>query len=276
VPEYACQITGWVKEVARTPVLVKLTPNVSDVTFPGRAAKKGGADAISLINTINSVMGVDLDTLSPNPSVGGKSSHGGYCGPAVKPIALHMVSAIAKDPEIQLPISGIGGISTWRDAAEFMLLGATSVQVCTAVMHYGFRVVEDMIDGLSNWLDDKGFARAQDIVGRALPSVVKWEDLNLNYQHIAAIDRATCIECDLCYIACWDGAHQAIRIDQTGGKRRPVVIEEACVGCNLCKLVCPVEGCITMTPHETGARAVSWKDHTAGEKLAPRAHHDNH
>ncbi|MBI3073496.1 MAG: NAD-dependent dihydropyrimidine dehydrogenase subunit PreA [Deltaproteobacteria bacterium] len=276
VPEYACQITGWVKEVARTPVFVKLTPNVSDIVFPGRAAKKGGADAISLINTINSVMGVDLDTLAPNPSVGGKSSHGGYCGPAVKPIALHMVSAIAKDPEIQLPISGIGGISTWRDAAEFMLLGATTVQVCTAVMHHGFRIVEDMIDGLSNWLDDKGFARAQDIVGRSLPRVVKWEELNLNYQHVATIDRAKCIECDLCYIACWDGAHQAIRLDTTSGMRRPVVIDEACVGCNLCKLVCPVEGCISMSPRETGAPGVTWKDYTKGAKLAPRAHHDNH
>src|SRR5882757_9163140 len=119
VPEYACQITEWVKEVARTPVIVKLTPNVTDVVYPARAAKKGRADAVSLINTINSITGVALDTFTPRPDVGGRSAHGGYCGPAVKPIALNMISSIAKDPEVRLPISGIGGISSWRDAAEF-------------------------------------------------------------------------------------------------------------------------------------------------------------
>src|SRR6266704_4991220 len=143
VPDYACQITGWVKEVAKTPVIVKLTPNITDVCYPARAAKAGGADAVSLINTINSITGVDLDTFTPRPDVGGRSSHGGYCGPAVKPIALNMVSSVAKDPQVALPISGIGGISNWRDAAEFIVLGCTTVQVCTAVMHYGFRIVED-------------------------------------------------------------------------------------------------------------------------------------
>src|SRR5436309_9360586 len=157
VPEYACRITEWAKEAARTPVIVKLTPNVTDVCYPARAARQGGADAVSLINTINSITGVDLDTFTPRPDVGGRSAHGGYCGPAVKPIALNMLSSVAKDPEVRIPISGIGGISTWRDAAEFLLLGATTVQVCTAVMHYGFRIVEDMIDGLSNYLDEKGF-----------------------------------------------------------------------------------------------------------------------
>src|SRR3977135_155883 len=143
VPEYTCQIVQWVKEIAKTPVIVKLTPNVTDVIYPARAAKKGGADAVSLINTINSITGVDLDTFTPRPDVGGRSAHGGYCGPAVKPIALNMVSAVMKDPGATRPVSGIGGVSTWRDAAEFLLLGATTVQVCTAVMHYGFRIVED-------------------------------------------------------------------------------------------------------------------------------------
>src|SRR4051812_45323319 len=138
VPEYTCKITEWAKEAARTPVIVKLTPNITDVTWAARAAKKGGADAVSLINTINSITGIDLDTFAPRPMVAGRSSHGGYCGPAVKPIALNMVSAVAQDPDVRIPISGIGGISTWRDAAEFMLLGSTTVQVCTAVMHYGY------------------------------------------------------------------------------------------------------------------------------------------
>src|SRR6185312_5450789 len=155
VPDYACQITTWVKEVAKTPVIVKLTPNVTDVVYPARAAKKGGADAVSLINTINSITGVDLDTFTPRPDVGGRSAHGGYCGPAIKPIALHLVQQVASEPGA-LPVSGIGGVATWRDAAEFILLGCQSVQVCTAAMHHGFRIVEDMIDGLSNWTDEKG------------------------------------------------------------------------------------------------------------------------
>src|SRR6266852_9444682 len=157
VPEYACMITEWVKEVARTPVLVKLTPNISDIRTVARAGKRGGADGFSAINTINSITGIDLDTLTPRPDVGGYSAHGGYCGPAVKPIALHMVQQIAGDEGSKLPISGIGGISGWQDAAEFILLGAGTVQVCTAAMHYGFRIIEDLTDGLSNWMDAKGF-----------------------------------------------------------------------------------------------------------------------
>src|SRR5438876_2099197 len=168
VPDYACQIVEWVKEVATIPVIVKLTPNVTDITYIARAAVKGGADALSLINTINSIVSVDLDTFAPAPSVGGKSSHGGYCGPAVKPIALHLVLAVAADPSVKIPISGIGGIASWRDPAEFIALGAGSVQVCTAVMHYGFRIVEDLIDGLANWMDDR--ARPPACGARARPS----------------------------------------------------------------------------------------------------------
>src|SRR5207245_9159445 len=129
VPDYTCLITEWVKDVATIPVMVKLTPNVTDVTAIGRAAVNGGADALSLINTLNSIIGVDLDTLAPKPAVRGQGSHGGYCGPAVKPIALNMVAALAGDPSIAVPISGIGGIQSWQDAAEFFLLGAATVQV---------------------------------------------------------------------------------------------------------------------------------------------------
>src|SRR6516225_4942201 len=149
VPDYACQITAWVKEAARTPVIVKLTPNISDIRTVARAAKRGGADGISAINTINSITGIDLDTFVPRPNVDGKSSHGGYCGPAVKPIALNMVQQVQGDLEAKLPLSGIGGVSDWRDAVEFLLLGCGNVQVCTAVMHFGYRIVEDMRDGLA-------------------------------------------------------------------------------------------------------------------------------
>src|SRR5512133_3769939 len=212
VPDYTCMITEWVKEVARTPVLVKLTPNITDIRTVARAAKKGGADGLSAINTINSITGIDLDTLTPRPDVGGRSAHGGYCGPAVKPIALHLVQQLAGEPDA-LPLSGIGGVATWRDAAEFILLGCQSVQVCTAAMHYGFRIVEDMIDGLSNWMDEKGFRTIEDFRGLSLPKVTDWGHLDLNYRIVARIDHAKCIGCDLCYIACWDGAHQCIHID---------------------------------------------------------------
>ncbi|MBI3758191.1 MAG: NAD-dependent dihydropyrimidine dehydrogenase subunit PreA, partial [Deltaproteobacteria bacterium] len=211
VPDYACMIVTWVKEVARTPVMVKLTPNVTDVRVIGRAAKKGGADALSLINTINSIMGVNLDTLAPRPQVRGQGSHGGYCGPAVKPIALNMVSQIASDPDIRLPISGIGGVQAWQDAAEFLLLGAQSVQVCTAVMHYGYRIVQPLIDGLKGWMRQKGYQCIADFQGKSVERIHDWGDLDLNYKVVAEIDPAKCINCGLCYIACEDGCHQSIK-----------------------------------------------------------------
>ena len=156
------RITGWVKDVARTPVLVKLTPNVANIQTIAQAARDGGAVGLAAISTLHSIAGVDLDTFELLPSLGGGSTRGGYGGPAVKPIALHMVRELAG---VGLPVSGIGGVATWRDAAEFMLLGATTVQVCSAVMHYGFRIIEDMLDGLSHWMDEKGFRTLADFSG---------------------------------------------------------------------------------------------------------------
>jgi dihydropyrimidine dehydrogenase (NAD+) subunit PreA len=217
VPEYAEMITAWVKEKARTPVLVKLTPNISDIRAVARAAKHGGADGLSAINTINSITGIDLDTLIPRPNVDGRSSHGGYCGPAVKPIALNMVQQVMADPGSALPLSGIGGIANWQDAAEFILLGCGTVQICTAAMHYGYRIVEDMADGLQNWMRSKGFATLDDFRGLSLHRVTEWKHLNLNYKIVAHIDEQKCIGCDLCHIACWDGAHQCIHLDRVTG-----------------------------------------------------------
>jgi len=252
VPEYIQMVTEWCKAYGRLPVIVKLTPNITDIRYPARAANAGGADAVSLINTISSIVSVDLDSFSPNPSINGKGSHGGYCGPAVKPIALNMVAEIARDPQTQgLPISGIGGITTWRDAAEFIALGCGTVQVCTAAMTYGFKIVREMIDGLSEWMDEKGFATIDDFRGRAVPNVTDWQYLNLNYVTKARIDQDLCIKCGRCHIACEDTSHQAITAIKDG-VRHFEVMDDECVGCNLCVNVCPVENCISMVELTVG------------------------
>ncbi|MGB3526693.1 MAG: NAD-dependent dihydropyrimidine dehydrogenase subunit PreA [Flavobacteriales bacterium] len=261
-PKVLQMIVEWVKEVAKIPVIVKLTPNISDITRPARAAQVGGGDAISLINTIQSVIGVDLDTFVPFPNVDGKSTNGGYCGPAVKPIALNMLKNCAQHPDITIPISGIGGVENWRDAAEFILLGATSVQVCTAVMHYGFGIIRELLPGLERYMDDKGFKNIEAMCGKALPNILHWEDLNLKYKVVAEIHKEKCIGCQLCYTACEDGAHQAIALSSDPTDRKPTIIEENCVGCNLCSIVCPVEDCITMERRDDGKEHLTWGDRT--------------
>ena len=279
-PEVLKLIVSWVKEVATKPVIVKLTPNISDITDPAIAAKQGGGDAISLINTIQSIVGVDIDNFVAYPVVDGKSTNGGYCGPAVKPIALNMLKNCAQHPDVNLPISGIGGIENWKDAVEFILLGASTVQVCTAVMHYGFGIIREMIPGLENYMTEKGFNTIDEMKGKALRNITNWENLNLDYKIIAEINKDKCIGCELCYIACEDGAHQAIGLSDNG-TRVPYIIEENCVGCNLCSLVCPVENCITMIRKDDGKKYETWKDRTeAGnipvtfnDELAGGLHH---
>ena len=233
------------------PCIVKLTPNIADITHPARAAKDGGADAVSLINTITSITGVDLDIMAPTPTIDGKGTHGGYCGPAVKPIAMNMVAQIARNPETaDIPISGIGGVTTWRDAAEFMALGASNVQVCTAAMTYGFKIIQEMISGLSQWMDEKEYTSVDDFVGAAVPKVVDWQYLNLNHVTKARINQDACIKCGRCYAACEDTSHQAISMSPD---RTFDVKDGECVACNLCVNVCPVEGCITMETLSVGA-----------------------
>ena len=200
-------------------------------------------------------MAVDLDVMAPSPHIDGKGTHGGYCGPAVKPIALSMVSEIARDPETHgLPISAIGGITTWRDAAEFMALGAGTVQVCTAAMTYGFKIVEEMKLGLSDWMDEKGYTSVDQFVGKAVPNVTDWQYLNLNYVVKAKIDQESCIKCGRCHIVCEDTSHQAIMAEKDG-VRHFEVMDDECVGCNLCVSVCPVENCITMEQQTDGVDA---------------------
>ncbi|MEK5070031.1 NAD-dependent dihydropyrimidine dehydrogenase subunit PreA [Sporosarcina sp. FSL K6-1508] len=260
VPELVEKQTHWVKEVARTPVIVKLTPNITDITMTAEAAVRGGADAVSMINTINSLAGVDLDSWNTVPHVGGKGSHGGYCGPAVKPIALNMVAECARNPFVNVPISGIGGISNWQDAAEFMLMGATGVQVCTAAMHHGFSIVEDMIDGLNNYLDEKGIASVMDIVGQSVQRYSNWGDLDLNYKVVAEINNDVCINCNKCHIACEDTSHQCIDMYTESGRPMLKVREQDCVGCNLCSIVCPVDGAISMVERKSSIAPMTWND----------------
>jgi len=248
VPEYVEMVTRWCKQHTRMPVIVKLTPNIADIRQPASAALRGGADAVSLINTVNSIMSVDLDAMAPSPHTDGKATHGGLSGPAVRPIALNMVSEIARNPETRgLPISGIGGIEKWRDAAEFMALGAGTVQVCTAAMLYGFRIVEEMKSGLSDFMDRKGYSRIGDFVGMAIPNTTDWQFLNLDYAVKARINQDLCISCGRCHVACEDTSHQAITA-MKDGKRHFEVIDEECVGCNLCVTTCPIESCIEMVP----------------------------
>lgn len=250
VPDYIEMVTRWVKQYSRMPCIVKLTPNITSILPPAMAANRGGADAVSLINTIKSITNVDLDAFSPFPMIDGKGSHGGYCGPAVKPIALNMVAEIARHEETRgLPISGIGGVTTWRDAAEFMALGAGNVQVCTAAMTYGFKIVQEMISGLSQYLDEKEMALS-DLVGRAVPNFVEWQHLNLNYVTKAEINQDLCISCGRCYAACEDTSHQAIAMS---ADRVFTVKDDECVACNLCVDVCPVDTCITMRELPDGA-----------------------
>ncbi|SLN57456.1 NAD-dependent dihydropyrimidine dehydrogenase subunit PreA [Oceanibacterium hippocampi] len=261
VPEYVEMVARWCKKHSRMPVLVKLTPNVSSILGPARAAVAGTADGVSLINTINSIASVDLDVMAPTPTVDGKGAHGGYCGPAVKPIALAMVAEIDRDPECRnIPISGIGGVSNWRDAAEFIALGSTTVQVCTAAMHYGFKIVDDMITGLNDWMDVKGYRTIEDFRGLATRNYVNWQDLNMNYEIVARIDQDLCIKCGLCHVACEDTSHQSIAAMRVDGARRYEVVESECVGCNLCMHVCPVDGCITMHRVDENKPYVTWKD----------------
>lgn len=266
-PEVLKTIVEWVMDASKIPVITKLTPNISDITEPGLAAVRGGTDALSLINTIKSIIGIDLNTYAPYPVVDGKGTNGGYCGPAVKPIALQMLKELAKHPEIsKVPICGIGGIETWRDVVEYILLGATSVQVCTAVMHYGFGIVREMEQGLRQFMDERSYQTIYDFAGKALPNVLEWKELNLHHKVVASINSDKCVGCQLCHIACDDGAHQAIALPDDGS-RVPRIIEENCVGCNLCSLVCPVENCITMERRDDGTKHLTWAERTAAGNI---------
>ncbi len=268
----------WVAEAVDIPVLIKLTPNVTDMRPIAQKVKEAGAAGVTAINTVKGLLGFDLDTFSPMPSVWGKSTEGGFSGPAIKPIALRFVADVARD--VGIPVAGVGGVVTWRDAAEFMLAGAGIVQVCTAVMRYGYDIVEELAEGMQMFLDDKGLSSPMDLIGKGLPNLVSHEALSREYKVVASVDKDLCIGCGACVIACRDGGHQAIEFrgnagastddavtaaatpGPTGGgtaaegtesvpdSRIPVIDDEKCIGCGFCRTICPVEGCLTMKERE--------------------------
>ena len=231
--------TRAVRKGTKLPVLAKMTPNITKMEEPAKAALRGGADGIAAINTIKSIMNVNFETYATAPSVAGRSSVSGYSGKAVKPIALRFIHDLKKDPELKdVPVSGMGGIETWKDAAEFIALGCGTVQVTTAVMQYGYRIIEDMIEGLNDYMISHGIAHVSDLMGRALETIVAADDLNRSTIQFPAFNRKECVGCGRCYLACMDGGHQAIRQDEETGK--PILIGKKCVGCQLCVLTCPL------------------------------------
>lgn len=240
-PKATGLVVKWVKEVVDVPVIAKMTPNVTDIAEIVEAAERNGADLLSGINTVQGFIGVDLETMEPKPSINGLSAFGGYSGPAVKPIALRCVAQMAN--ATKLPIFGIGGISTWRDAVEFLMVGASALQLCTAVMFGGYRIFQGLKDGLTNYLSEKGFDSVKDIVGHILPKLTQVERLSTTPKINYEIDKDTCIRCDRCYLACRDGGYDAITLDEEG---LPTIDEEKCEVCSLCQNVCPVWDCVKM------------------------------
>ncbi len=239
--ELAGKVTKWVAETVKIPVMAKMTPNVTDISQPARACVENGAAAISAINTVGAIIGVDLETLLPKPAVGGYSAHGGLSGRAVKPIALKAIATLGQ--AVDVPISGIGGIATWEDAAEFLLMGASTVQLCTEVMVRGYGVIEDLKEGLGTYMEEHDFASIKDMVGVAQKKMKALSDLSKAYKVVSSVDERTCVKCDICYISCRDAGYQAISLRED---RIPMIDEEKCTGCSLCYQICPVWDCVAM------------------------------
>lgn len=241
-PELVEQYTRAVVESTHLPVVAKMTPNIGNMEVPAMAAVKGGAKGIAAINTIKAITNIDVENMTAMPVVNAKSSISGYSGAAVKPIALRFITQLKQHPELKdIPITGIGGIETWKDVVEFLLVGSANIQVTTSVMQYGYRIVEDMISGLSHFMDEYGFEKLEDMIGLALPNIVTAEDLDRSFKIIPSIDEDKCVGCGRCYVSCFDAAHQAIDWDKDN--RKPI-INDNCVGCHLCLNVCPVLDCI--------------------------------
>lgn len=237
-PKLVEHYTRIVKDVSGLPVIPKMTPNIQDITVPALAGVKGGADGIAAINTIKCLTGINPDTFVSYPDIGGKCAVSGYSGKAVKPIALKFIYDLASHPGLKnIELSGIGGIETWKDALEFILLGCRNVQVATAVMQYGYRIIEDMTLGLQLYLKEKNYNSLEELVGKALPNIVPADDLDRDTIVYPKIHRDLCLKCGRCVTSCVDAGHQALLLDEN----QLTFNAKKCVGCHLCAIVCPVE-----------------------------------
>ena len=235
-------VTGWVRDETKKPVMTKIPAMVDNIPRKVQAAELAGADAIASINTLNSLPGIDIKSFIPYPNVGGHSAFQGLSGTSIKPVALRTVAQIAKS--VNIPVSGIGGITNWKDAVEFILVGASSLQVCSAVMIHGYRIIEDLKAGLLNYMREKGFNTINDFCGLALPNIKKHNDLSRKYRLYSVIDSEICVGCGRCISACNDSAYSAIRFDEN--RKYAIVDKEKCDGCGLCHQICPVNNCIAM------------------------------
>ncbi len=245
------QYSRAISKATKLPVIAKMTPNITIMEPAAIAAIKGGAKGISAINTVKSITSMDYENMTGMPVVNGVSSISGYSGAAVKPIGMRFIANLASCPDLAgVHLSGIGGIETWNDCLDYLLVGARNIQVTTAVMQYGYEIVKDMINGMAHFMDEKGIDDISKFVGMALPNLVPAEDLNRDFKVIPKIDDKKCVGCGRCYVSCYDAAHQAIDWDDK--KRRPTINDE-CVGCHLCLNVCPVKDCIL--PGE-----IKWKE----------------
>lgn len=239
IPELVEKYTAAARAGCNIPILAKLTPNTGNMSEAAIAAKRGGADGLAAINTIKSIVGINPHTYVSAPAVRGQSAVGGYSGAAVKSIALRFIAELGKNPKLKgMHISGMGGVETWKDAMEFMALGAGSIQVTTAVMQYGYRIIDDLIDGMLGYLNEKGFQSVEELVGLGLDAVCDTENIERDTIVYPKFHRDKCIGCGRCVISCRDGGHQAIKF---GEDRKPVLEPKKCVGCHLCTLVCPQE-----------------------------------
>ncbi len=235
-PELVGKYTAATRRGTSLPILAKMTPNITRIEDPAKAAVLMGADGLSAINTIKSIVNVDIHSFTTQPTVSGKSTVGGYSGKAVKPIALRVIHDIKKTAELaDVPISGMGGIETWRDSVEFISMGCETLQITTAVMQYGYRIIDDLKEGLSDYMVKEGFKSVSEIEGRALPDIVPAADIDRDTVEYPKFVREKCVGCGRCYISCFDGGHQALEMTETG----PKLTAEKCVGCQLCRVVCP-------------------------------------
>jgi dihydropyrimidine dehydrogenase (NAD+) subunit PreA len=254
------KFTATVKKAVAIPVLAKMTPNITDMTEPALFAKKGGADGISAVNTFRAISEIGLDDWVARPNVFGVGAMSGYSGAAIKPIALHFIAEMAQCRELGLPLSAMGGVETWIDALEYLLVGASTVQVTTGIIKYGYRIVQDMIEGLSDYMNARGIDRVEDLIGKALPKLQTTDHFDLKRQGVASYDMDRCVGCGQCYIVCRDAGGQALEWEPSS--RRPKLVEDKCLSCMICSFICPVRGLITHKemPKEWARRATSVMD----------------